>query len=118
MQKNIKTRSRGELWGTKAGHICKRFLRKLKDWDKVCVNKAKDKNIPAWVGHIPIFMVGASVIIALTLSAIITISIVAILFIITLVLSKTPNVEPLKHGHYDLDGYHYPDGNIDESDRW
>ncbi|MDC9612893.1 hypothetical protein PSI19_03145 [Xenorhabdus khoisanae] len=117
MQKNIKTRSRGELWGAKAAYGCKRFLGKLKDSDKVCVNKAKEKNIPTWIGHIPIFVLSASVITIFILSAIITMIIVTFLFITIWILSDVPSATHLKHGHYDLDGYHYPDGSIDESDR-
>ncbi|OKO99587.1 hypothetical protein [Xenorhabdus eapokensis] len=117
MQKNLKIRSRGELWGTKAAYIWKRCFNKLKSWDKTCVNKAKESNVPTWIGHLPIFIISALAVTALILSTIITIIIVSIFFIIILVLSKTPSAGPLKHGHYDLDGYHYPDGNIDQSDR-
>ncbi|MBD1226021.1 hypothetical protein [Xenorhabdus griffiniae] len=116
MQKDLKVRSRGEFWGIKAACIWKRCFNKLKSWDKTCVSKAKKNNVPAWIGHIPVFVASALAITALILSTIITIITVSIFFIIILVLSKTPSVEPLKHGHYDLDGYHYPDGSIDQSD--
>ncbi|MDC9591468.1 hypothetical protein PSI23_19825 [Xenorhabdus sp. XENO-10] len=117
MQKNIKTGSRRELLGAKAAYGCKRLLGKLKNLDKICVNKAKEKNIPTWIGHTPIFVLGASVVTTFILSAIITMIIITFLFITIWILSDVPGATHLKHGHYDLDGYHYPDGSIDESDR-
>ncbi|CEE93032.1 hypothetical protein [Xenorhabdus koppenhoeferi] len=118
MQKNIKTKSQGELWGAKAAYGCKCLLSKLRNLDKRCVNKAKEKNIPAWIGHIPILMLGISVVTTLILSAIVTAIIVVFLFIIIWLLSNAPDTARLKHGHYDLDGYHYPDGSVDHSDRY
>ncbi|CCW29002.1 hypothetical protein XNC3_1080002 [Xenorhabdus nematophila F1] len=42
---------------------------------------------------------------------------IVVFFVIVNILSNTANMAPWKHGHYDIDGYHYPDGSIDQNDR-
>lgn len=76
--------SRGENWGIKAAHGTKWLIRKLKSFDKHCVARAKKRNWPGWLGHIPIS------IILLFLSAIflsfIVLLIAAIIFCIALII--------------------------------
>ncbi|MDE1485165.1 hypothetical protein KKI90_01685 [Xenorhabdus bovienii] len=114
MRKKIKIESRGERWGMKAAYYCKWFFRKLKSWDSACVSKAKAMNIPAWVGHIPLLLFLASTITISVISLLITIALMILFFFITLVLSGELR---WKNGHYEMDGYHYPDGDIDHNDR-
>ncbi|BBV00381.1 Uncharacterised protein [Providencia rettgeri] len=49
--------SRGERWGMKAAAGTKWLIRRLKMFDKRYVAKAKGKNWPDWVGHLPIALV-------------------------------------------------------------
>ncbi|PHM28324.1 hypothetical protein [Xenorhabdus innexi] len=112
-----KTASRGERWGINVAHFCKWLFKKLKAWDTVSVKKAKSLNIPAWLGHIPAILLFSLVIIIISFSIIITILLITISLAIINILSNTDNLAPWKHGHYDIDGYHYPDGSIDQNDR-
>ncbi|CDL86679.1 hypothetical protein [Xenorhabdus cabanillasii] len=117
MRKKTKSASRGEQWGINASHFCKWFFKKLKAWDATAVKKAKSLNIPGWLGHVPAILLFLLVITIIIFSIFITVSVIIVSFIIVNILSNTANMAPWKHGHYDLDGYHYPDGSIDQSDR-
>ncbi|HEK0642342.1 TPA: DUF3742 family protein [Proteus mirabilis] len=56
------TVSRGELWGVKVAHKTKWLIKKLKAFDKSCVARAKSKNTPGWLGHIPLVSITLAVI--------------------------------------------------------
>ncbi|QTL39107.1 hypothetical protein ACNFJN_15635 [Xenorhabdus budapestensis] len=114
MKKKTKAASRGEQWGINAAHFYKWLFKKLKAWDATTVKKAKSMNIPAWLGHIPVIALCLLVITILSFSIFITISVIIISFVIVNIF---PNMGPWKHGHYEIDGYHYPDGSIDHNDR-
>ncbi|WP_336844135.1 DUF3742 family protein [Providencia rettgeri] len=60
------TVSRGENWGIKAAHGAKWLIHKLRAFDKRCVAKAKSKNRPAWLGHIPLVSMILTIIALLT----------------------------------------------------
>ncbi|EOU0222973.1 DUF3742 family protein [Escherichia coli] len=47
------TASRGERWGIKLAHGTKWGIRSVKKLDRYCIGKAKEKGLPAWVGHLP-----------------------------------------------------------------
>ncbi|HCT5293272.1 TPA: DUF3742 family protein [Escherichia coli] len=54
--------SRGERWGIKAAYKAKWLIKKLKAFDKNCVASAKSKNMPGWLGHIPLVSITLAVI--------------------------------------------------------
>ncbi|EKI3875807.1 DUF3742 domain-containing protein [Escherichia coli] len=56
------TVSRGERWGIKAAYKAKWLIKKLKAFDKNCVASAKSKNMPGWLGHIPLVSITLAVI--------------------------------------------------------
>lgn len=56
------TVSRGEHWGVKAAYKTKWLIKKLKAFDKSCVARAKNKNTPGWLGHIPMASITIAVI--------------------------------------------------------
>ena len=56
------TISRGEHWGVKVAHKTKWLIKKLKAFDKSCVARAKSKNTPGWLGHIPLVSITLAVI--------------------------------------------------------
>ncbi|HHX4110642.1 TPA: DUF3742 domain-containing protein [Escherichia coli] len=56
------TVSRGEHWGVKTAHKTKWLIKKLKAFDKNCVASAKSKNMPGWLGHIPLVSITLAVI--------------------------------------------------------
>ncbi len=92
-------------------------FKRLRAWDATTVKKAKSMNIPAWLGHIPVIALCLLIITILSFSIFITISVIIISFVIVNILSNTADLAPWKHGYYDLDGYHYPDGGIERYDR-
>lgn len=56
------TVSWGEHWGVKAAYKTKWLIKKLKAFDKSCVARAKNKNTPSWLGHIPMASITIAVI--------------------------------------------------------
>ncbi|HGT9977920.1 TPA: hypothetical protein ACM5EY_001343 [Escherichia coli] len=47
------TVSRGERWGIKLAHGTKWGIRSVKKMDCYCTEKAKEKGLPGWLGHLP-----------------------------------------------------------------
>lgn len=47
------TISRGERWGIKLAHGTKWGIRGVKKLDRYCTEKAKEKGLPGWLGHLP-----------------------------------------------------------------
>ncbi|MEY0162064.1 DUF3742 domain-containing protein [Providencia rettgeri] len=70
------TVSRGENWGIKAAHGSKWLIRRLKTFDKRGVAKAKSKNWPDWVGHLPLFSIASCIIIFF-----VTLSLISLFFL-------------------------------------
>ncbi|MBT0353507.1 DUF3742 family protein [Morganella morganii subsp. morganii] len=60
------TTSLGERWGTKLAYVTTWLIKKLKAFDKSCVARAKSKNTPGWLGHIPLVSITLAVIALLT----------------------------------------------------
>ncbi|MCG8708800.1 hypothetical protein JHU04_002024 [Brenneria sp. 4F2] len=42
--------------GARAASIWKRLNGNTRHWDKICVEKAQRHHLPAWLGHVPIFV--------------------------------------------------------------
>lgn len=56
--------SRGERWGMKAAHGVKWLVRQLKNLDQRCVEKARNKNWPGWLGHLPLTLISMALLVA------------------------------------------------------
>ncbi|MBE8612952.1 MULTISPECIES: hypothetical protein [Morganellaceae] len=109
------TSSRGERWGIKLAHGTKWGIRSVKKLDRYCIEKAKEKSLPVWLGHLPKLMIITSLIIIAFFSLL---SFFILFFLYQLSYVITPDtLGGYKVGHYEMDGYHYPDGSIDHNDK-
>lgn len=77
--------------------------------------KLKEKSLPVWLGHLPKLMIITSLIIIAFFSLL---SFFILFFLYQLSYVITPDtLGGYKVGHYEMDGYHYPDGSIDHNDK-
>lgn len=120
--------SRGERWGMKAAYGMKWLIRQLKTLDRRYVEKARSKSWPGWIGHLPVTLVFSTMILSIGCSILLTLPLFFSMLAILIVCSNSAKSSTLssdnegslsrwEDGHYEMDGFHYPDGSIDPNDR-
>ncbi|MGQ8842897.1 MFS transporter [Serratia plymuthica] len=60
--------------GRNVAKAWKRLSSAIKHWDNVCVGKVQERNLPSWIGHIPIVFLGVVLVALLSTYAIVSLA--------------------------------------------
>lgn len=92
--------SRGERWGMKAAHGVKWLIRQLKTLDRRCVEKARSKSWPGWVGHLPVVFLAIGVLFAFVYLSLYILFFLGFLTILIIAASNSGN-DTSEYTNYD-----------------
>ncbi|PQQ35601.1 hypothetical protein C6H68_24140 [Photorhabdus luminescens] len=83
---------RAQIRGAKVAGIYLNLCQRLRTWDANCVTKAHKHNLPTWVGHLPIYLLAASLATTLLMGTLMVVGVIMLIFGIILGFSLNKGV--------------------------
>ncbi|MGV7960168.1 MULTISPECIES: hypothetical protein [Photorhabdus] len=101
---------RAQIRGAKVAGIYLNLCQRLRTWDANCVTKAHKHNLPTWVGHLPIYLLAASLATTLLMGTLMVVGVIMLIFGIILGFSLNKGVIDKKLTDEQGYGNQYRDG--------